>query len=111
MKFLTAVLAPYGWRRFTPEMLARWAIAAVDGHELHALLARLTGHVYGPGDVVEPASPDDVRVGPLVEVMSERNWRGLTLERVAAKLVSALDGWQAKCDEFDAALEQLLEDG
>ena len=92
-------------------MLARWTISVVDGQSVRELMDCLPGVATGVDRRVEPVDADDVRIEPLVEALHGRHWRALTLERVAADLVAALEAWHAKRMRFDAALERLLDEG
>ena len=63
---LCEALAPYPWRRFTPELLARFALAARDRHQLTAVLTDIQGVAVGTWETLEPADRDDARVTRIV---------------------------------------------
>ncbi|MDX2552097.1 hypothetical protein [Streptomyces stelliscabiei] len=71
-------LSPYEWRRLTPEMVSRRALAAID--------APGTAHPL-------PVIRHDERIGVLVGVLTGCRWRSLTVAAVSRQLVSALDAW------------------
>jgi hypothetical protein len=105
-----AELAPYGWRDFTDRMLARRVVGAVDRHGVTGFLTGLPGTDLGEAGPVEPADPGDERVDVLVRVLEDRHWRGLSLPRLCADLVGALDEWQTQRDAFHSDLRRLLEE-
>jgi hypothetical protein len=53
---LCEALAPFSWRRFTPELMAQFALAARDRRELEALLSALPGASVGGWERLEPTS-------------------------------------------------------
>src|SRR5512144_3080502 len=59
---LAAALTPYPWRRFTPDLLARWVVAASDRNSLSGLLGTVPGAVVGEWHRLDPADPGDPRV-------------------------------------------------
>ncbi|MET9731217.1 hypothetical protein ABZZ79_11305 [Streptomyces sp. NPDC006458] len=71
-------LSPYDWRRLTPEMVSRRALAAIDSP--------------GTADAV-PVARHDERIGVLAEPLKSCRWRSLTVEAVSRRLVTALDAW------------------
>jgi hypothetical protein len=105
---IAAQLAPYPWRDFTEQMLARRVVGAVDRVRVTAFLADLAGTDIGPVDPLEPAEPGDERVDVLTQVLRDRRWRGLALDRLSEVLLAALDGWYRDRDELDRGLRRLL---
>ncbi len=89
-----AALAPYPWRRLTPQMLVRRVLATVDG-------ARPSWAV----------APDDPRVEPLLAVVSGLPWRALRLDALCRLLLAALDDWQVRDAFLDLELSWLLDEG
>jgi hypothetical protein len=105
-----AALAPYGWRNFTDRMFARRVVGAVDRFSVISFIASLPGTDVGVVGPVEPAERRDERVDVLVRVLEDRHWRGLSLERLCAELMAALDEWQNERDAFHRDLRRLLEE-
>lgn len=68
---LCEALAPYLWRRFTTELLARFALAARDRQEVTALLSALPGAEVGSWEPLEPADRSDVRVTRIVGFLAD----------------------------------------
>jgi hypothetical protein len=86
-----AALRPYHWRGFTPDLLARWVLAARDREQVHRLLAEFSGAAVGAWDALVPADRDDVRVGALVRFLACHRWTELSLSTVCAQLLGLLD--------------------
>ena len=86
---ICAALAPYAWRRFTPELLARVALAAGDRRRLEAALGAVDGAAIGHWDRLEPADRDDVRVAPLVAFLTNHRWTELRLPTLCRDLAAA----------------------
>src|SRR4051812_1468516 len=107
---VAATLAPYAWREFTDRMLARRAVAAVDRHDVLSFLARIPGVEAGDDPPVEVAEADDERVDALVLVLEGQLWRGWSLARVCAQLVTGLDDWHAERESLASELRRLLDD-
>jgi hypothetical protein len=87
---LCAALAPYPWRRFTPELLARFALAVRDRQELAAVLSRVPGAAVGTWTRVEPAERSDARVPRIVELLADVRWAELSLPATCRNLAGAL---------------------
>lgn len=87
---LCAALAPYPWRRFTPELLARFALAARDRQELAAVLSEVQGAAVGTWWRLEPAARADARVPPVVEFLANLRWAELSLLAMCRSLVGVL---------------------
>ena len=62
-------LSPYPWRSFTPELLARLALAARDRHLLDKALSSVQGAAVGRWGVLEPVARDDARLASIVEFL------------------------------------------
>jgi hypothetical protein len=105
---VAAALAPYARRNFTNRMLARRVVGAVDRHSVLDLLSSVPGTDVGVAGPVEPAAPGDQRVEVLARVLEERQWRGLSLDRLCVDLMAALDEWQTGRDAFHRDLRRLL---
>jgi hypothetical protein len=88
---LSAALEPYPWRRFTPELLARFVLAARDRQRLHALLGAVPGASVGSWTTLEAAPRDDVRAAPLVEFLVSHRWTELSLPALCRNLCEVLD--------------------
>jgi hypothetical protein len=87
---LCAALAPYPWRHFTPELLARFALAACDRQQLAAVLAEAPGAAVGTWDRLEPAERADARVPRFVELLGDFNVAGTSLLATCRSLVCVL---------------------
>jgi hypothetical protein len=85
---MCAALAPYAWRRFTPELLVRVALAAGDRCRLETALAGLEGAAVGQWDRLEPTERDDVRVAPLVGFLTDRRWTASRLPALCRDLAA-----------------------
>jgi hypothetical protein len=87
---LRAALAPYPWRRFTPELLARFALAARDRQELAAALSEVQGAAVGTWERLEPAERADARVPGIVELLADLRWAETSLVATCRDLVHVL---------------------
>ena len=87
---LCAALAPYPWRRFTPELLARFALAARDRQELAAALSTVQGAGVGTWERLEPAERTDARVPRIVEFLADLRWAEMSLLSMCRNLVGVL---------------------
>jgi hypothetical protein len=87
---LCDALAPYSWRRFTPGLLARIALAVRDRQELAAVLSGLPGAAVGSWERLEPADRSDERVARLVGFLVDLRWTEATLLATCATLAGAL---------------------
>jgi len=87
---LCAALAPYPWRRFTPELLARFALAARDRQELAAVLSEVQGAAVGTWERLEPTERSDARVPRIVEFLADLRWAELSLLAMCRNLVGVL---------------------
>lgn len=88
---LTEVLQPYPWRRFRPERLVRYLLAAKDRHELSGLLAGVPGAAVGRWDELKPVGRDDPRVATLVRFLQCHHWTELSLTGLCDHLLAQLD--------------------
>ena len=86
---LCSALAPYPWRRFTPELLARFALAVRDRQELAAVLSGLDGTAVGTWERLEPAERTDARVPRIVASLDIR-WAELSLPAMCRSLAGVL---------------------
>lgn len=87
---LCAALVPYPWRRFTPELLARFALAARDRQELAAALAQVDGAEVGTWERLEPAARADTRVPRVVDSIADLRWPDLSLVATCQNVVRVL---------------------
>lgn len=87
---LCAALAPYPWRRFTPELLARFALAARDRQDLAAALAQVDGAEIGTWERLEPADRADARVPRVVDSIADLRWPDLSLLATCQNVVRVL---------------------
>lgn len=87
---LCAALAPYPWRRFTPELLARFALAARDRRELAAVLSEVPGASVGTWERLESAERADARVPRIVEFLADLRWAETSLLATCRNLVGVL---------------------
>jgi len=87
---LSAALAPYPWRHFTPELRARFALAARDRQELAVVLSGVQGAAVGTWERLEPAERADVRVPRIVELLANLRWGELSLSAMCRDLVGVL---------------------
>jgi hypothetical protein len=85
-----AALAPYTWRKFTPERLARLVLAAHDRHVLAEMLDAVAGAEVGPWAPTEPTDADDPRLPALVEFLAAHRWTELTLRSLCVRLLAVL---------------------
>ncbi len=85
---VTAALSPYPWRSFTPELLARWVLAASDRHGIAHLLGAVPGADVGSWAQAEPAVRDDVRVDALVVFLAAHCWTELRLVALCRHLLA-----------------------
>lgn len=90
-----AALAPYPWRRLTPQMMVRRVLATVDG----AVCPSWT------------VAPDDPRIDPLLAVVSGVQWRALSVDALCRLLLAALDDWRVRDVFLDLELIWLLDEG
>ncbi|MGH3505592.1 MAG: hypothetical protein ACRDO2_00135 [Nocardioidaceae bacterium] len=87
---MCAALAPYPWRRFTPELLARFALAVSDRHGLEEGLLTVQGAAVGRWDRLMPVERDDPRVPRLVEFLTSHRWTELSLPALCRSLFGVL---------------------
>ncbi|MFA7761607.1 hypothetical protein ACGFNX_15390 [Streptomyces sp. NPDC048723] len=85
-------LSPYEWRRLTPEMVSRRALAAMDDPETT--------------DPV-PVPRHDERIDLLVESLARCRWRALTADAVSRRMVTALDTWRHESQWLEIELRWL----
>ena len=88
---LCAALEPFPWRRFTPDLVARFVLAAHDRRSLHAVLGTVPGTSVGAWATLEAAPRDDVRAAPLVEVLVSHRWTELSLPLLCRTLCGVLE--------------------
>ena len=88
---LCLTLERYPWRGFTPQLLARLALAQWDRHAVQRLLADVPGASPGPWREVEPVAADDKRVEALVVGLTAHRWTQLTASTVCRQLLGLLD--------------------
>jgi hypothetical protein len=88
---LCAALEPYPWRRFTPDLFARFVLAAHDRRSLHLVLGAVPGASVGSWTTLEPVPRDDVRAAPLVEFLVAHRWTELSLPALCRNLCGVLD--------------------
>ena len=87
---IATALEPYPWRRFTPEQLARRALAARDRQGLADLLDSLPGIAAGPWPEQEPVAHDDPRLPVLVDFLAAHRWTQFSLVALSRQLVAVL---------------------
>ena len=85
-----AAIAPYPWRRFTPELVARLTLAAHDRHHLQQALAAVPGATVGAWERLEPVAREDTRAAAVVHVLKAHPWAGLSLPTLCRRLSDAL---------------------
>jgi hypothetical protein len=90
LEAVCAALEPYPWRSFTPELVARFVVAASDREGLRAGLVGVPGAAVGSWERLEPTAPDDRRLEPLVEFLTSHRWTQLRLSALCRGLVSLL---------------------
>ncbi|TLS46490.1 hypothetical protein FE633_09255 [Streptomyces montanus] len=96
VRAVSEALSPYAWRRFTPEMVSRRALVAIDGH--------------AAADASPVAGRDnDARVAVLVEFLTGCRWRSLTAGALSRQLVTALDTWRHESQWLEIELRWLLD--
>jgi hypothetical protein len=98
---VAAALAPFPWREFTDDVLARRAVAAMDRHTVAAFLSGLAGTEIGDAGALEPAEADDARVAALVEVLAPQQWRDRSLIPLCMELSAVVASWLAARDSAD----------
>jgi hypothetical protein len=103
-------LEPYEWRSFTPQLLARCALGALDRYRVIRLIAEVSGGATDDPGPVEPADRGDVRVDVLVDFLTGHRWRTLTLAAVSEHLLTELGRWCRQRRQLDAELRRLLDD-
>lgn len=85
-----AALAPYSWRSFTVERLARWVLAAHDRHGIAGVIGAVSGAEVGPWPQPEPADSADPRLPALVGFLAAHRWTQLTLRSLCDRLLTVL---------------------
>jgi hypothetical protein len=88
---LCAALEPYQWRRFTPELFARYVLAARDRQSLQVVLVTVPGASVGCWGSLEPAPRDDPRAAPLVDFLASHRWTELSLPTLCRNLCRVRD--------------------
>lgn len=89
-------LSGYEWRRLTPEMISRRALAAIDEP--------------GTAEPV-PVVRHDERIGVLVGFLTGCHWRSLTADAVSRQMVTALDAWRHESQWLEIELRWLSDGG
>jgi hypothetical protein len=85
-----AALERYPWRRLTPGLFARLALAANDRYAVQQLLAGVAGTEVGAWENLEPVHLEDHRVDRLVEHLAGQRWTEQPLLVVCGNLHGAL---------------------
>ena len=88
---LRLTLDRYPWRSFTPQLLARLALAQWDRHAVERLLADVPGSSPGMWREVEPAAADDPRADALVTFLTAHRWTHLTASTLSRQLLGLLE--------------------
>jgi hypothetical protein len=105
---VSAALGRYEWRAFTPELVVRHLLGALD----HLAVLEVIG-ATGTGDdlpVHHPVDRTDDRVEPLVHLLAGFRWRDLTLSRLVHLLLDGLAQWWTRRETFEHELARLLND-
>ncbi|WP_406253722.1 hypothetical protein [Streptomyces chartreusis] len=89
---MSEALSPYAWRRLTPEMVSRRALAALDEP--------------GTADPV-PVARHDKRIGVLLEFLAGCRWRSLTADALSRQMVTALEAWRYESQWLEIELRWL----
>ena len=71
---MCAALERYPWRRLTPGLFARLALAANDRHTVQLLLEGVGGTEVGSWENLEPVHLEDDRVDRLVDFLAGQRW-------------------------------------
>ena len=100
---MTAALRRRGWRRMTPQNLARHVVGAADHHSVVGLLVAVPGIDPEAVGCVEPADPDDLRVTFLTRRLTGLPWRRQRLARLCTDLADALRTWHVEREAFTPA--------
>lgn len=87
---VAATLAPYAWRDFTPEMIARFVVAASDRESLRRTLGSMAGATVGRWERLTPAASDDPRLAPLLAFLASHRWTDLRLPALCRNLLDIL---------------------
>jgi hypothetical protein len=87
---MCAALERYPWRRLTPGLFARLALAANDRHTVQLLLEGVGGTEVGGWENLEPVHLEDDRVDRLVDFLASQKWATQPLAVVCSNLHSAL---------------------
>lgn len=87
---ICAAIEPYRWSGFTPELLARFVLAAADRHGLETLLLEVPGAIPGRWNALDPVPNDDVRVDRLVRILAVHRWTEFRLETLCRLLLAAV---------------------
>lgn len=87
---LRATLAPYPWRRLTPERLVRFALAARDQQNLAGVLSEVPGAGVGTWERLEPAERSDARVPRVVELLDDLRRADVSLLTMCRNLILSL---------------------
>lgn len=104
-----AVLQPYEWRSFTPDLLARCLLGALDRQRVLDLLLGVPGVRIGDPEPAGLAEPGDPRVPVLVGFLTGHQWQGLTLLALCRQLLRELQLFCTQRQRFDAELDRLVE--
>ena len=101
------VVAVYPWWGFTPEMLARRVLGAVDRLRVLDLVAGVPGTRPGAVGHLEPVDRGDERVEVLVEFLAAHHWRELALAALCRQLLGVLDAWWLRRGWLEVELGRL----
>ena len=104
-----AALEPYQWRSFTPDLVARCVLGALDRRRVLDLLAEVPGSEIGDPCREGPVERGDVRAEVLVEFLTSHRWQGLTLAAVCSQLLNELDAWWSRRQWLEAELARLVD--
>ena len=89
----TAALAPCAWRELDARMVVRRVLGALDHYAVIDFLSDVEGLDLGGVETIELSDAGDPRVEALVAGLDEEQWRGTSLVRLAAGLVTSLERW------------------
>ena len=85
-----AALEPFAWRRFTPDMLARCLLGALDSRRVQELVAGVPGARAWDAGPLQPADRGDARADVVVEFLAGTRWRSLTLSALCRQVLQVL---------------------
>lgn len=88
-----ALLIPYRWRCFTPDLLARYVLAGSDRERVRTLVATVPDAAVGRWGELEFLESDDARVGALVGFLLSHRWRDLDVNTLCTQLLAVAAAW------------------